>query len=61
MSLIVDMIAKGCPPNDLSEDNFLYDTKSGLFYPVDIDKNESNHIAQGSLHYLLDYIDSKTK
>ena len=61
MSLMMKMIAKGCPPNDLSEGNFLYDSKSGLFYPVDIDKNESNHIAQGSLEYLLDFIDSKTE
>nr|WP_282564545.1 hypothetical protein [Providencia alcalifaciens] len=61
MTLIVEMIAKGCPPNDLSEGNFLYDTKSGLFYPVDIGKKESNHIDQGGLHYLLEFIDSKTQ
>ncbi|CAG9436185.1 hypothetical protein NVI2019_PEGOAJLN_03848 (plasmid) [Providencia alcalifaciens] len=61
MSLMVDMIAKGCPPNDLSEGNFLYDVKSGLFYPVDIGKKESDYIDQGGLQYLLDFIDSKTE
>lgn len=61
MSLIVDMIAKECPPNDLSEGNFLYDSKSGSFYPVDIGKKESNQIDQGGLGYLLDFIDSKTQ
>lgn len=50
-----------CPPNDLSEGNFLYDVKSGLFYPVDIGKKESDYIDQGGLQYLLDFIDSKTE
>ncbi len=60
MSLIKEMNSKGCPPSDLSENNFLYNKAENKFLPVDISISESNKIDKNGLKYILNYISSKT-
>lgn len=59
LKLIKQMKEKGCPPTDLSENNFLYDVNSGNFFPVDIGKKSDNQTDPNGVKYLLNFISKK--
>ncbi len=60
LTLLIEMNSKGCPPSDLSENNFLYDKAENKFSPVDISLSDSNEIDRSGVAYLLDYIKGKS-
>lgn len=59
LELIKQMKEKGCPPTDLSENNFLYDIKSGNFFPVDIGKKSDNQTDLNGVKHLLNFINER--
>lgn len=60
MSLIAEMVRKGCAPSDLSENNFLYDKVKNTFLPVDISPGKDNKVDENGIMYLKNYISNKT-
>lgn len=59
-SLIETMIRKGCPPSDMSENNFLYDEVKNKFSPVDITRCDVNDIDINGFEYVLNKINNNT-
>ncbi len=57
--LVEEMITKGCPPSDMSEGNFLYDSAEDKFLPVDIATSKDNTVDRGGFMYIVNYINSK--
>jgi len=60
MSLLQEMVGKGCTPSDMSENNFLYDKTVNKFLPVDITTSEGNKINKNGLNYIINYISNKS-
>lgn len=60
MSLISEMVTKGCAPSDMSENNFLYDKAKNKFLPVDISANNENKVDKNGLMYIINYINNRT-
>ncbi|MCW2473120.1 hypothetical protein [Candidatus Symbiopectobacterium sp. NZEC151] len=59
--LLYEMCEKGCPPTDMSENNFLYNASRNQFYPVDISYFPGDNIDSSGLHYILKFIEEKSK
>lgn len=59
-NLISEMIKKGCPPTDMSENNFLYNERKNTFSPIDISLCKKNEFDTGGLQYILGYIEDKS-
>lgn len=53
IALLYEMHEKGCPPTDMSEDNFLYNLSRNEFYPIDMSYFHGDKIDTGGLHYIL--------
>lgn len=60
ISLINEMVAKGCAPSDMSENNFLFDNAKNKFSPVDISTGKDNKVDENGLIYIARYISNKT-
>lgn len=61
ISLLNEMCKKQCPPADMSEDNFLYNSDNGQFYPIDITKiaTQNGNINRSEINYILNFIANK--
>ncbi len=61
ISLLYEMCDKGCPPTDMSENNFLYSVSKNQFYPVDISSFPGGYIDSGGVNYILKLIAEKSQ
>lgn len=59
--LLHEMCDRGCPPADMSVNNFLYNFSKNQFYPVDISYFPGDNIDSAGLHYILKLIEEKSK
>ncbi|MBG6247654.1 hypothetical protein [Candidatus Symbiopectobacterium sp. PLON1] len=59
--LLYEMCDKGCPPTDMSENNFLYNTSRNQFYPIDISYFPGDNIDSGGVNYILKLIAEKSQ